>query len=204
MAREVIKYGSIVGLAILAIAQVSIYGLRQGADPEPAGARLRVGEEVTGIQAFDASGRESSLATGEVTVLLVFHSECVHCREVVPFWPDEELSDHLEACPSCRAQYRLLQELPAAFHPDVEVPEALIQRVMANIAVAFTTEAAPRVPVLQPVIGGVLGSITAVAAVLASGTAHVDDPTELLLFFLGVGLATCLFQLRSMRSLEQA
>ncbi len=110
---------------------------------------------------------------------------------------DVELLAHLEGCPSCQAEFRLIQEIPAAFRPELEVPEALVQRVMADIAVSTSSSGRPRVPALQVLAAGVLGSITAAAAILATGSGGTGDPLDLLLFCLGVGTVSIGLQVRA-------
>ena len=109
---------------------------------------------------------------------------------------DVELLAHLEGCPSCQAEFRLIREIPAAFRPGLEVPEALVQRVMAGIAVSTPSSERPRVPAVQVLAAGVLGSITAAAAILATGSGGTGHPLDLLLFSLGVGLVASVVQSR--------
>ena len=112
---------------------------------------------------------------------------------------DVELLAHLEGCPSCQAEYRLIQEIPAAFRPEIEVPEALVQRVMAGIPVSTSPQERPRVPAIQVLAAGVLGSLTAAAAILATGLGGTGGPLDLLLFSLGVGLVAGVVQSREGR-----
>ena len=88
MKRIVPKYGAIIGLAILAVTQMAVLGFRQGSGGVPSGSWLRLGDNVAAVRASDSLGRESPLVTGEPTLLLVFHSECGHCRNVAPIWRD--------------------------------------------------------------------------------------------------------------------
>jgi len=115
---------------------------------------------------------------------------------------DVELLAHLEGCPSCQVEYRLIREIPAAFRPEIEVPEALVQRVLADIALTTPPPERTRVPALQLLTGGVLGSITAVAAILATGLGGTGRPLDLLLFSLGVGLIAGVAQSRESRPVE--
>jgi len=107
-----------------------------------------------------------------------------------------EMEAHLHTCPSCRGYLELLQEIPAAFHQEVEVPEALIQRVMAGIPVVDVSPAKRPAPGLQTLGSGVLGVLTAVAAIFATGSAQGGDPATILLFSIIVGLIASLIQLR--------
>ena len=115
---------------------------------------------------------------------------------------DAELLTHLEECPSCQVEYRLIQEIPAAFRPEFEVPEALVQRVMADIAVSTPPSGKTRVPAVQVLAAGVFGLITAVAAIVATGSGGAGNPLDLLLFSLGVGLTAGVVQTRMSRPVE--
>ena len=44
------------------------------------------GDEISDIQVTDGSDAPMSLATGQPTLVLVFHSECAHCLRVAPEW----------------------------------------------------------------------------------------------------------------------
>ncbi len=117
---------------------------------------------------------------------------------------DGELLTHVEGCSSCQVEYRLIQEIPAAFRPEIEVPEALVQRVMADIAVSTPPSGRPRVPALQVLAAGALGSITAAVAILTTGSMGTAPLGDLLLFSLGVGLVSGLVQSRGDRAVEFA
>jgi len=103
--------------------------------------------------------------------------------------PDADLEAHLEECPSCQADFRLLRELPAAFRPEIEVPEQLVQRVMAELALAGLSPERHQTPALQVLGSGLLGSLTAVSVITATGSGSAGDPIDLLLFAFAVGLA---------------
>ncbi len=114
---------------------------------------------------------------------------------------DVELQDHLRACSSCQAELRLIQELPAAFRPEFEVPEALVQRVMSGLAEAPTGRRG-RIPGLQLVAACVLGTLTALATIVATGSMGAGGPVELLAFSLVAGLAAVLMQHRAASPVE--
>ncbi len=86
MKRIVPKYGVVIGLAILVVAQMAVLGFRQRSDGALPDSWLQVGDNVAAVRVSDSLGRESPLVTGEPTLLLVFHSECGHCRAVAPLW----------------------------------------------------------------------------------------------------------------------
>ena len=103
---------------------------------------------------------------------------------------DSELETHLEYCPSCGAEFRLIREIPVALRPDIDVPEALILRVMADISGAGPSRETDSVPVLQVFGAGVLGTITALITLGATGSASTGNLFTLLGFSLAVGLAS--------------
>ena len=79
------KNAVIVGLIVLAIAQLVVFGYRS-VNAGPIGRRVGVGDDVAGLTVVDATGAERALATGATTILLIFHSECGFCATVAPDW----------------------------------------------------------------------------------------------------------------------
>lgn len=47
---------------------------------------VETGSNIGGVQATSLEGSQTSLVTGTPLLLLVFHPDCGHCREVVPLW----------------------------------------------------------------------------------------------------------------------
>jgi hypothetical protein len=88
MKRFLSKDTLLLGLALLALAQVLVFGNRWRNRDEPADSWLHVGDDVSALRFRTPSGRPGSLAGGEPTVLLIFDSQCPHCREVAPAWKD--------------------------------------------------------------------------------------------------------------------
>jgi thiol-disulfide isomerase/thioredoxin len=83
------------GLVLLALIQVALIGRRTlGADA--GGQWLVAGDDVGGVSGLDSLGIDRPLAPGQPTLLLVFHSECGHCRRVAPAWT-EWLRTHTES-----------------------------------------------------------------------------------------------------------
>ena len=76
----------LLSLALLALAQVLVFGNRWRNRDGPADSWLHAGDDVSALRFRTPSGRSGSLAAGEPTVLLVFDSQCPHCRAVAPAW----------------------------------------------------------------------------------------------------------------------
>jgi len=111
--------------------------------------------------------------------------------------PDPDLEAHLERCPSCQADLRILLRIPTAPATEVEVPERLIQRVLAELPAPDCPPESQRLPRAQLLVTGFLGSLTAMAAVVAAGPNHGGNPLASITFFLGVGAASVVLQLRA-------
>jgi len=111
--------------------------------------------------------------------------------------PDPELEAHLESCPSCRADLRFIQRIPAALRSEIEVSERLIQRVLAGLPEPDRSPETQRLPFAQTLVTGLLGSLTAMAAVVAAGSAGTENLSELLLFSLGVGAVSVILQIHA-------
>jgi len=77
------------GLGVFAVIQAGVLlhegsGGETGSDP----AWIESGDTLGAVVAITSTGGRTSLATGAPLLLLVFHSECGHCRELVPVWKD--------------------------------------------------------------------------------------------------------------------
>jgi len=116
--------------------------------------------------------------------------------------PDLELEAHFEQCVSCQADFRLLREIPAALRPEIEVPERLVQRVMADIPLPEDHLGKRQVPAAHVVGSGVLGALTTIAALVATGSGGTGDPADMLLFSLVVGMGAGVMQIRVGRKPE--
>ena len=108
---------------------------------------------------------------------------------------DTEVEKHLEECPSCQASVRLLRELPAAFRPEIELPDHLVQGVMDGLSQAEISTEPYRPPGLQVLGSGLLGSLTAISVIVATDSRSAGNPVDLLLFALAVGLTACVIHL---------
>jgi len=111
--------------------------------------------------------------------------------------PDPELEAHLEGCPSCRADLRIIQRIPASLRSEIEVPERLIQRVLSELPEPDRSPESRQLPVAQVLITGLLGSLTAMTAVVAAESVGTGDLFELLWFSIGVGAVSVVLQIRT-------
>lgn len=78
----------VLGLVLLAFLQILVLGFRLRPGAGPSESLPTVGDTLSGIpfrQLYDPRGAPSQ---GRATVILVFHSRCVHCAEVAPLWAD--------------------------------------------------------------------------------------------------------------------
>jgi hypothetical protein len=82
---------------------------------------------------------------------------------------DPEVEKHLTTCPTCRTDLAILDLVSAAWEPDTEMPEGLIERALASL------------PARQPVTTlaerlrwAVLAPVTAACGLVAMGALGVD------------------------------
>ena len=76
-------------LALLAMGQAVVLGVRwRSRAGGSAASWLKAGDDLSGIHPVDGSGRMASFAGGALRVVLVFDSQCGHCRSVAPAWRD--------------------------------------------------------------------------------------------------------------------
>ena len=118
--------------------------------------------------------------------------------------PDTELEAHLSSCSSCRADLGLLQEIQALFRPEEEVPEHLVQRVLATLDSEEAALEKRRMNVPQAALSGVLGAMTTFAVLVVTGSTGTENPADMVLFSLGLGLAASLVQIRMRRQIGLA
>lgn len=88
---------AVLGLAVLLVAQLFLLSSRRSATdqaPLPSPSFVGLGDTLaTGwLESAEGAGIALGYGTHEPTVLLVFHSECGHCRTVAPQWADWLLS----------------------------------------------------------------------------------------------------------------
>ena len=102
---------------------------------------------------------------------------------------------HVRGCSECQQQLRLLDELRLALRADVAVPERLLERAFLG---AVSAEATPpgHAGLIQGVSAAALGALTALATVVATGSASGARPPDVLLFSLGFGGLATLYEMR--------
>lgn len=109
--------------------------------------------------------------------------------------PDESLEAHLKTCSSCRAVRDLVRAIPAAFEARQDVPEVLVQRVMAQVPREGLSAAKPSAPDVHTLGSGILAWLTAAAAIVATGSGAGGNPTTFLLVSLVVTFLATVAQL---------
>jgi predicted anti-sigma-YlaC factor YlaD len=109
---------------------------------------------------------------------------------------DPEVEAHLEECPECRADFEIVKELSVALRPEVEVSEALIERVMASLPFPEVEPEARPVPAAHLFLSGVLGIATTLAVLMGTGAGSSGGPTDMLLFSMLGGVAVVVVQAR--------
>ena len=100
---------------------------------------------------------------------------------------DAELQAHVESCPTCRRDLLLIREIPVAFRRELEVPDGLVQRVMADVRVRGAREETRRGVRTQVLGTTILGSLTAAAVVFVTDPL-TPAPGSLLTFSLTAGV----------------
>ena len=105
-----------------------------------------------------------------------------------------ELEAHLRECPACQADLHVVQRLTSAYQREIEVPERLIQQVLVELPGARSPLRAIQAPYAQPLIAGLLGSVTAIAVALGVQTGGDWTLSGLFLFAFGIGTVSAIFQ----------
>ncbi len=108
-----------------------------------------------------------------------------------------EIEAHLESCSSCREDLRIVRRIHAEYQQEIEVPESLIQRVLAGLPEPDRSPEGQRLPRTQTLISGLLWSLTAMAAVVAVESVGTADVSQLLLFSFCVGAVSVILQIRA-------
>ena len=88
--------------------------------------------------------------------------------------PDMELLGHVQSCPSCRAELRLVRAIPGTFQPQIQVSERLIRRTVA--ALDNPTEARRDGGTTHMFVAAFLGAATIGATLAVTGVAAVGSP----------------------------
>jgi hypothetical protein len=114
---------------------------------------------------------------------------------------DAELQAHLESCPNCRGDLLLIQEIPLAFRQELEVPDGLVQRVMADVRVRGSREESRRGVRSQFLGTTILGSLTAAGVVLLTEPLGVA-PGSILTFSLTAGILAAAAQFGAIQRKE--
>lgn len=70
------------GFTLLAVVQISVLVTTHSSSA----AAVQNGHDFSQVEVLDRDSIVSTLATGEPTLVLVFHSSCVHCTAVAPTW----------------------------------------------------------------------------------------------------------------------
>lgn len=102
--------------------------------------------------------------------------------------PDGELESHLDACPDCREDLELIREIPAAFSPRLEVPEHLVQKTMALLRGLLAEEERRRALRMEVLGTAILGSLTAAAVILLTGSGVGGGTGSLLTYCMAIGV----------------
>ncbi len=100
---------------------------------------------------------------------------------------DPKLEEHVRTCASCQADLEAILLFPEVWGSEVEVPEGLVERVLANLPTEDRRSESPTETVGQRLVTGLLVSIAAAFALLASGSAAAGGPALLLFLSLAVG-----------------
>jgi hypothetical protein len=80
--------------------------------------------------------------------------------------------------------------LPSASALDVEVPESLVERVLATAPKPATEEQGEGASLGPRMTAGILGFATIAVALVASGSVGAGDPLVFIILSLGSGVAT--------------
>lgn len=80
------KEWALPGLVLIAVLQLVALGYRTGDAAMDASRWIAAGDEVLELGLADGSGTRRSLATGQPTLVLAFHSQCAHCERIAPTW----------------------------------------------------------------------------------------------------------------------
>ena len=100
---------------------------------------------------------------------------------------DPELERHVSACPLCQADLEAILLLPVVWETEVDLPDALVERVLATVPVVEGRPERSRESFNQRLVTGLLGSVTAAFVLLASGSYDASGPKLLLMLSLVAG-----------------
>ena len=100
---------------------------------------------------------------------------------------DPELGRHVSACPSCQADLEAILLLPVVWETEVDLPDALVERVLATVPVVEGRPERSGESFTQRLVTGLLGFVTAAFVLLASGSSEAGGPMLLLILSLVAG-----------------
>lgn len=109
---------------------------------------------------------------------------------------DSALEDHVRGCSSCQADLEVFILAPTAFASELDLPDALVERALVGIPMPESRPKRREVSIGQGLTSGLLGTVTASAALVASGSAGAGEPMIFLVISLGVGMAATVLQMR--------
>lgn len=101
---------------------------------------------------------------------------------------DPEALAHLDSCESCRSQYELLEEFARVLRPGPPTPKPVVDRVMALIP--SSSSPLKRMTFGNLIWSGSLGTVTAILALLFSGSIGAGGPEGIIVLGLMTGLAS--------------
>lgn len=131
-------------------------------------------------------------------------TNCPDPNELIDFHflgaSDRESEEHVRTCPECQADLEMLRALKGALKPDIDVPFELVDRVMTQLPnPQETPKALSRIPG-HPVFGGLLGAMTGLAALIATGGIAAGGLVWPVLLVSAIGGISALMQARNWRA----
>ena len=114
--------------------------------------------------------------------------------------PGPEIRRHLSLCANCEEILLVLEAIPRAFEPDVEVSEWLVSRTVARLTPEAFSRPSPRGRWSQRLVAGLaaalLGTLTTLVAVVMSPVGGTPGINRLLVFSLALGVAAGFNEIR--------
>lgn len=102
------------------------------------------------------------------------------------------LQAHVESCVDCQADLRTIRLLAGIEGPERDISEEMISRIVSGLPEADAPVRVEWTRIIQHLVTWALGSLTAIASLLVTGTIGAGRPSEALLLAVGFG-ALCLF-----------
>lgn len=125
--------------------------------------------------------------------------DCLDIDRLIDLTQDERLDlpahAHVRGCAECRKRLRLLEDLRVGLRAEVMVPERLLERAFLA-AIPVATPPGAHTGLRHGLSAAVLGTATAFATVVATGSAGEAGPLDVALFSLGFGGLAVLYELR--------